>query len=85
MVSWEAWCYRCRERDSGTEPDETTASGKVSDFRHDHQGSCGMGVSIGHSIRYADPQPRLTLTGDASREAVVDPDSPDPYMWGSGT
>lgn len=47
MIGWEAWCYRCRERDSGTETDDATASGKIAEFRHDHQGSCGMAVSIG--------------------------------------
>ena len=64
MIRWEAWCYRCRERESGDVADEGTASGKVSEFRHDHQSSCGIGVSIGSSILVGPPT--VTLTGDGT-------------------
>jgi len=61
MIGWEAWCYRCRGREAGTEPDEATAGGRIDEFRRDHQGSCGMAVSIGSSVTHA-----VTLTGDGT-------------------
>lgn len=66
MIAWEAWCYRCRERESGTEANEHAARERVADFRSDHQGSCGAGASIGHQINtvvQASAQ-MVTMTGD---------------------
>ena len=66
MIEWEAWCYRCRGRDSGLESNEHAARERVHDFHRDHQGSCGAGVSIGHMMNTHVPASAdmVTITGD---------------------
>ncbi len=47
MIRWEAWCYRCRERDSGETPSSQAAHESIEGFRRLHRSKCGATVAIG--------------------------------------
>lgn len=55
MIRWEAWCYRCRERESGAEPTEQAANAECDRFASEHHAKCGASASIGRQLAEARP------------------------------
>lgn len=56
-IVFEAWCYRCRERESGPVTDEQEARDLIERFRAKHRARCGASASIGSQIQTRLPQP----------------------------
>ncbi len=75
MICYDVLCYRCRESETGSGPNETEARAKMEAFKTAHRAKCGAAASFSSSV-YSAPRDALLGVAYPDVEGLADDGPP---------